>query len=203
MARCPECGYHSGEDADECELCGAPLGAGEEGRPAEPADRGTRPSGAAGDGDPSGPIPWEDSDLGIGARFWRTWRESLFDPAAFFGRVRDEGGLLRPLLYALIAMVPYAATLAAWPMLTFALAGGDGAGGDVATGMMVVFALLVPVLGVLGVLFNSGGVHDSLVPRGDVRVLARRRGGRRAPGCRGDGRVRGRRPPGVVSAPGP
>lgn len=124
MPTCPHCGHDADASADECPLCGTPL---------------------------DGPVPWEDPRLGFAAGIRETWRESLFEPARFFGRIRDEGTVLRPLLYFLLVTVATSLAALVWEAqgLTLAhMAGYVEAGGAAAAGPAVSF-VLSPVIAVV------------------------------------------------------
>jgi hypothetical protein len=48
-------------------------------------------------------VEWEDRrKSGFFVALWRTWRDSVFYPDSFYGRLPFSGGLGNPLLYALI-----------------------------------------------------------------------------------------------------
>lgn len=103
MPACPHCGHEAEAPTEECPLCGTPLTEAADGAPgaeAEAADGGSAETAA-----PADPVPWEDPRLGFGPGIGRTWRESLFDPAGFFRRIRGEGTVARPLLYYLLVTV--------------------------------------------------------------------------------------------------
>jgi hypothetical protein len=83
---CPYCGREIAEDHAFCQYCGGKV------EEAGPAASGGRIK-----------TPWEDRDaVGILNGLFRTVRESLFRPSAFFGRMPVTGGLADPLLFAMI-----------------------------------------------------------------------------------------------------
>lgn len=114
MPACPHCGHEAEPTATECPLCGTSLGEGHGDAPGSPGER--RAGGGGGEaGDAEGePVPWEDPGIGFLAGFLGTWRESLFDPESFFGRVRDRGSIARALLYFLLVTVVGAFFTLAW-----------------------------------------------------------------------------------------
>lgn len=85
MPICPRCGFETAGGSSACPLCGSALGA--------PAQR------------EGGRAAWEDEAVPFPRNLLETWRESLFGPGAFFGRVAYEGSLARPLLYYLVISV--------------------------------------------------------------------------------------------------
>lgn len=109
MPICPHCGFEADPGARACPLCGsAPL------RPAAEAEA-------------AGPGPaWGDPGRPFGARLVRTWRESLFEPTAFFRRVRRDSSLSDPLLYFLLVTVVGAFFSLWWDAVGVAPGGWDG-----------------------------------------------------------------------------
>jgi hypothetical protein len=96
---CPHCGFESGHGTLECPLCGTRL----------PETTVARP-------DPirAGSVAWEDPSVAFPASLLRTWRDSLFQPAAFFRRLAWEGSLARPLLYYLLVSITSAFFVLLW-----------------------------------------------------------------------------------------
>lgn len=157
MPACPHCGHEAEPGATECPLCGTPLPGG--GRDAQRAGRegsGERGAGAAGPGREAGaaggePVPWEDPRTGFLEGFLATWRESLFDPATLFGRVRDRGSIARALLYFLLVTVVGAFFTLTWQAVwisvleigAYARAGDATAVGPVLSFFMSPFLALV------------------------------------------------------------
>lgn len=87
MRVCPHCGFEADAGSAACPLCGSRLG-------------------AAGRAPGSGrPPAWEDPASGFPGDLIDTWRESLFEPTAFFRRVRPAAPFSRPLLYFLLVTV--------------------------------------------------------------------------------------------------
>lgn len=144
MPTCPHCGHESDPGARECPLCG------------------TRLSAPAGGEPPDGPpVPWEDPELGFVDGIGRTWTRSMLEPAAFFGRVRDEGTLVRPLIYFLLVTVLASVVTLVWDAAGLSLAGFTGYAevGDVsATGAVVSF-VLTPFLSVVVLLLTTVIFH--------------------------------------------
>lgn len=160
MATCPHCGHEADAPAEECPLCGTLLDAGDErvGRagPGRAVSRSEAPPGRAG-----GPIPWEDPALGFGTGIGRTWTESLFDPVRFFGRVRERGTVLRPLLYYLLVTVAASFATLVWETqgLTFARWTGYMQMGDTAAAGPVITFVLTPLVAVVLVFFLTVVFH--------------------------------------------
>ncbi len=50
-------------------------------------------------------IPWEDKNLSIFEKFWKTFTESVFNPTEFFKKMPPKGDIFMPLLYAVIWVV--------------------------------------------------------------------------------------------------
>lgn len=182
MPTCPHCGHDADASADECPLCGTPLpgpdgraAAAGGGRPRSGGPRGGQGPGGATGGPAAaeGPVPWEDPDLGFADGIWWTWRESLFEPARFFGRIRDEGTVMRALLYFLLVTVTASFFTVVWEArgLTFAhLAGYVEMGGAMAAGSAVSFVLspfvAVVVALLLTVTFHLGALMVAPERRG-------------------------------------
>lgn len=88
MPICPHCGFEADPGSRACPLCGSgPL------QHAQPGE-GARAIPA-----------WEDPGLPFGTRLATTWKESLFEPAAFFRRVGRSQSVSGPLLYYLLVTV--------------------------------------------------------------------------------------------------
>lgn len=157
VAACPHCGHES--EADVCPLCGSemsPGAAGDGGGPdvgrAGPVGegRGTADARSAGT-EGARPVPWEDPSLGFPLDAWRSWRESLFEPTAFFRRIDHDGALSRPVLYFLLVSVLGAFFHLLWQAYLYAPLTGDA--GMYGGGFYVVqfFATPFAVLFFLGV----------------------------------------------------
>lgn len=50
-------------------------------------------------------MAWEDPGLAFPADAWRSWRESLLEPASFFRRIDHGAPMARPILYFLLVSV--------------------------------------------------------------------------------------------------
>ena len=99
MPICSHCGFESGQETLECPLCGTRLG--------ESASTRSDPVGAAG-------VAWEDPSQAFPASILRTWRDSLFQPSAFFRGQAWDGSLARPLLYYLLVSITSAFFVLLW-----------------------------------------------------------------------------------------
>lgn len=125
MSTCIDCGYEVEPGAGACPRCAAPLDA-----------PGPEPSAGPADGPEGAGVAWEDPGLAFPADLFRTWRESLFDPGAFFRRVPWAGPLPRPVLYYLLVTVVAALFTLWWSALGIGftppvgLTGGEPVGGS-------------------------------------------------------------------------
>jgi hypothetical protein len=82
---CPHCGKEVAEEQVFCQHCGSSL---------------TPPAGAA--EETRSRTPWEERhDIGFFNGLFRTLKETLLAPSAFFRKMPVTGGLTDPLLYAL------------------------------------------------------------------------------------------------------
>lgn len=126
---CPHCGHESEEDV--CPLCGTEMPAAGERRTAGSAGRDAsgRSTSSPGDG---GPVAWEDPGLGFPVDAWRSWRESLLEPASFFRRIDHAAPLARPILYFLLVSVTGAFFHLVWQAYLYVPMMGQAAayGGD-------------------------------------------------------------------------
>ncbi len=117
---CPHCGHET--EAETCPLCGSEVaGSSPAGEPPErsaPGRERAGPGEAAGgtDGRARGPgrVAWEDAGVPFPDNLWRSWKASLFAPAAFFRRAAGGSGLARPLLYFLLVTVAGAVFSLLW-----------------------------------------------------------------------------------------
>lgn len=124
MPICPHCGFEADPGARACPLCGS------------------GPLGPATEAEDAGPGPaWEDPGRAFTDRLLRTWRESLFEPTAFFRRARRGSSLSGPLLYFLLVTVVGAFFSLWWDALGVVPRGWDG----------------VPVLGLRAEVDEAGG----------------------------------------------
>lgn len=100
MPTCPHCGYESEVAAEACPLCGTELGSRGPGRAAGSVSAGEEGPRERGQGP-----PWERADATFPGDLLLAWKESLFDPAGFFGSLRPDRRLWRALLYYLLFSV--------------------------------------------------------------------------------------------------
>lgn len=92
-------------DAKFCPHCGAfyeePTSGEAKRSTVIAVDRGSRQSSSAGAAVRQ--TPWEDrATYGFAGGLFETWKESVFNPTNFFGRMPLKGGIGNPLLYGLI-----------------------------------------------------------------------------------------------------
>jgi hypothetical protein len=105
-------------------------------------------------------VPWEDlENLGFLQGLFQSVQQSLLSPKEFFSRLPVSGGLLNPLLYALIlqtvgTMAGYVSGIAI-PNPLFPQSGLSG-------GFMVFIGLLIPPIILIGVFLWSALLHASL-----------------------------------------
>lgn len=164
MPICPHCGHEADATAEACPLCGTRLHTGPEER------GGGRPGAGAPAPVTSGEsgrqrVPWEDPSLGFGEGMWRTWRASLFDPSRFFARIRDEGTVVRPVLYYLLVVVVASFATLIWEAQGLTLAHYAGyvrMGETSAAGPLISFVLspfvALALLLLLTVVFHAGAL---------------------------------------------
>lgn len=170
MPTCGHCGYGADAAADRCPLCGFPLGANAAGTDDGP------------EGEEARALPaWEDPAVGFPEDLWRTWRDSVLEPATFFGGVPWTGGLTRPVLYYLIVSIAAAFFALWWEALgwvpVFPLAPQMGADRGA---LAIVDFFLSPFLALLGLGIGSLVLHffalllapDRRDLRATVRVLS-------------------------------
>ncbi len=104
--------------------------------------------------------PWEDlENLGFLQGLIQSLQQSLFSPVEFFSRLPVSGGLLNPLLYALILqtvgnMAGYVSGMAVENPF-FSQSGLSG-------GLMVFIGMLIPLIILIGVFFWSALLHAAL-----------------------------------------
>ncbi|MDQ7783608.1 MAG: YIP1 family protein [Desulfomonilaceae bacterium] len=155
--KCSHCGqeYEPLEGQRFCTFCGQPLHDEQSDREfasEEPASDHRSESFSSGtDHDPIHVpyTPWEDLEhLGFFQGLLQSLQQSLFSPTEFFSRLPLKGGLLNPLLYALIFqtvgnMAGYVSGMA-FPNPFFSQSGLSG-------GAMVLIGLLIPPIVIIGV----------------------------------------------------
>lgn len=164
--KCPHCGHMFVplEGQKFCSQCGGELRKGAEVAPSEevPSDRQADAAYWVPTSKETGAYcPWEDLDhLGFFQGLVLTVQQSLFSPSAFFSRLPPRGGLLNPLLYALI-------------METVGTMGGYLTGitvenpllpqAKLSTGLMIAVGILIPIGVVLSLFLWSVLLHVSLL----------------------------------------
>lgn len=189
MLQCPQCGYVQ-EQTDECIKCGviiskflkyqdtvkppgveaaAPGAAG----PAAEGPHVQRVIGTPIDA-PTGSTPWEDmASLGIVTAFFRTIKEVLFAPTAFFKKMPVSSGLAPPLFYGVI--LGFVGGLIAI-LLQFGLFGSMGSVPEMEgmegmernfqlfqTTFIIIYAIFLPILIAIGLFIMSAVFHVCLL----------------------------------------
>lgn len=189
MLQCPQCGYVQ-EQTDECVKCGviiskvlkyqdtvkppgveaaAPGAAG----PAAEGPQVQRIIGTPID-EPEGSTPWEDmASLGFFTAFFRTIKEVLFAPTAFFRKMPVSSGLAPPLFYGVIlgfvgALIAILLQVTLFnPMGSFPeMEGMEGMGGGFQlfqTTFIIIYAIFLPILIAIGLFIMSGVLHLCLL----------------------------------------
>ncbi|MBN1253909.1 MAG: YIP1 family protein [Deltaproteobacteria bacterium] len=189
MITCPQCGCVQ-EQTDECIKCGviiskflkyqeAVKSSGVE--PAAPGAAGSSEEGPQVQriigtpiDEPEGSTPWEDmASLGFFSALFRTMKEVLFAPTAFFSKMPVSKGLAPPLFYGVI--VNFVCGLSAILLLVilfgsmWSFPGGEGVegmGGGVQrfqTTSIIIFAIFLPILIAIGLFIWSGIYHLCLL----------------------------------------
>jgi hypothetical protein len=189
MITCPQCGYVQ-EQTDECIKCGViiskflkyqetvkPTGV-EATAPgaAGPSEEGPQAQQIIGTpiGEPEGSTPWEDmASLGFITAFFRTIKEVLFAPTAFFSRMPVSNGLTPPLFYGVIVNFVGGLIAILLQVILFgsmwSFPGGEGMegmGGGVQlfqTTFIIVYAIFLPLLIAIGLFVMSGIFHLCLL----------------------------------------
>ncbi len=165
---CPKCGrdFVPVEGQKFCSWCGAPLESPQNSNEEKPS-AGNSKEGVP---PPQPPevvfvrrdeyCPWEDQEhLGFLQGITQTIKQSLFSPNDFFARLPHEGGLLNPLLYALIVgtvgtMIAYTWSLALGHSITSVIV--------LSKGKAVAVGFLVPLLVFMGIVVSAILLHVSL-----------------------------------------
>jgi hypothetical protein len=111
--------------------------------------------------------PWEDQEtLGFFRGIGQTLRDSLLSPEAFFSRMPSKGGLLNPLLYALIIRTTGTLASFMWLFLTEnPLLAKLGLSGNTT----VVAGLTVPLILFVSVFAEALALHGALFLVGGAR----------------------------------
>ncbi|OGP54644.1 MAG: hypothetical protein A2Y65_03600 [Deltaproteobacteria bacterium RBG_13_52_11] len=188
MTTCPQCGVVQ-EATDECIKCGVIISKflkyQTEVKPAEvegvtPGAAGTPTEGPQPPRmigtpmeEPTGSTPWEDmAILGFFTAFFRTMKEVLFSPTAFFRRMPVDKGISNPLFYGVI--ISFLATIIAL-LFQFAVTGfiGSFTGEEGMKGMegvnlfqvtfILLYAFFFPILAAVGLFIVSGILHLCLL----------------------------------------
>jgi hypothetical protein len=111
--------------------------------------------------------PWEDMEnLGFFRAFFSTIGDVLFHPSRFFSRMSVEGGLIQPLIFALVMGVLGGVFSLVYQFLVLyymgASAGAERAG-SIHVPMMIGSAIGLPIVTIIGVFLGSGVLHVCLM----------------------------------------
>jgi hypothetical protein len=183
---CPQCGCVQ-DKTDECMRCGVIISkflkyqgevkpAGAEGvspgpNTATPA-AGSQPQRIIGRAieEPTGSTPWEDiASLGFFTAFFRTMKQVLFSPTAFFRSMPVDNGMGSPLLYGVI--ISFLATTVGL-LGQYAFSGFMGSSSQVEgmagvhffqTAFLLIYAFFLPILIAVGFFIGSGIFHICLM----------------------------------------
>jgi hypothetical protein len=188
MVTCPQCGFGQ-STTDECVKCGVIIskfmkyqgevkptdGEGAFSGAAEASADSPQPQRMIGVplAEPTGSTPWEDmASLGFMAALFRTIKEVLFSPTAFFKRMPVDKGLSSPLFFGVI--ISFLGTTVGL-LIQYALSGVIGsftpseegmAGTGVTyfqTAFLVIYAIVLPLLIAIGFFIASGIFHICLM----------------------------------------
>jgi hypothetical protein len=168
MVTCSKCGRDISpvENQNYCQFCGERL-------PIEGMDESEETTKVAPEGpetvapeaapltDDKAQAPWEDAEgYGFFEGITRTISQSLFQPKSFFAGIAWEGGMLQPILYALILNTIGAVAGYSWS----ALIGSSSLGSLGLTGKPgVLIGLTLPLAILLGLLIEASLVHLALM----------------------------------------
>jgi hypothetical protein len=185
MIKCPQCGFEQ-EATDECTKCGVIISkflkyleevkpVGVEGPPPSAAGAPTegplsqRTIGTPME-EPTSSTPWEDmASLGFFTAFFRTMKQVLFSPTAFFSNMPLNKGMGSPLLYGVIISF-FGTTIGL--LEQFAFSGFMGSFSQVEgmqgvnffqTAFLLIYALFLPIMIVVGLFINSAIFHICLL----------------------------------------
>ena len=186
MTTCPQCGCVQ-DKTDECFKCGIIISkflkyqgevkpAGVEGVSPVPAAgtpaEGPQPQRIIGIpiDEPSGSTPWEDmASLGFFTAFFRTMKEVLFSPTAFFRGMPVNKGMGSPLLYGVI--ISFLGTTVGL-LEQYAISGFIGTFSQVEgmqgvnffqTVFLLMYAFILPLMIAIGLFIGSGIFHICLM----------------------------------------
>ncbi len=155
---CPQCGKEIVEGQAFCKHCGASLAGPAPGQ--SPAEEGRQKT------------PWEDREnIGFLKGFFTTAKNVLFSPSVFFKKMPVQGGLIDPLLFALILGMTGFMFLYFWDILlhdgmrNFMTPEMKAAAGQYRfQGIgLALLAFLAPVLIIIGLFILSGILHVFLM----------------------------------------
>lgn len=173
--RCPHCGrtFDPLQDQKYCSYCGRELTA-QEGESRDPSadrptdDRETRAADLDSFSDETVPYcAWEDIErLGFLQALFLTIKQSLLDSTKFFSVLPRRGGLLNPLLYALI--VETAGNMAGY-LSGMAVENPFFPQAKLTGGLMIIIGVLIPIGVVLWLFLWSVLLHVSLLLIGGAK----------------------------------
>jgi hypothetical protein len=186
MTTCPQCGCVQ-DKTDECIKCGIIISkflkyqgevkpTGEEGASpgpnAGPPAEGPQPQKIIGTPieTPTGFTPWEDmASLGFFTAFFRTMKQVLFSPTAFFRNMPVSKGMGSPLFYGVI--ISFFATIVGL-LAQYAFSGFVGSVSEVEgiqgvnffqTAFLLIYALFLPIFIAVGFFILSAIFHICLL----------------------------------------
>jgi hypothetical protein len=177
MTSCPRCQNPLPDPPERfCPSCGADLQMTPPPIPAAPPpDSGWAPGPGARAG-----TPWERrQEIGLGSALVETTQQVLTSPAAFFRSMQVTGGIVAPLVYALIVGYAGVVVSAIYDFVLASVMGSSfsrlGGGTEAMSSLMpyfegamglVVKLVLVPVFVELGLILLAGIVHLALMALG-------------------------------------
>ncbi len=171
MVTCSKCGRDISpvEDRNYCRFCGERL-AKESKDESEHATKVAPERSEPADSEPQvptamkTPAPWEDlENYGFFDSITRTINKSLFQPRIFFGGITWEGGMVQPVLYAVILNTMGLVAGYLWS----ALIGGSPLGSLGLTGKSsLLICPMIPFAIFIGVVIKAGLIHLTLMAIG-------------------------------------
>lgn len=182
MPTCPHCGHEADASADECPLCGTPLGEAASGAagttPADaartvsggPTRAGTTTGRGGGPAGADGLVPWEDPEGWVFGGLLTTWKECLFEPERFFAALDHQKPLVRPLLYYLLITVVSGFLSLLWQTMFQSMIGLPGGSQQGGVDLLLSF-FLTPFVFLFCLLIGGALVHLSvtIVARDEMR----------------------------------